>query len=308
MEIFTNKGEVCLVSPEDYELANSFTWHLEDGYFRTEKNGKKIRLHRLIMKQIKGTLNSSETVDHINQNKLDNQRPNLRVASVSVNNRNVNKPKGKYTSDYKGVSEIKKNKWKVAINKDGNVWKYAYYNLEHHAAHQYDIWAKELNSDILNNVKDENLLDFKEWTRTKNSNENRNITELNNGEFKVEISRKIRRIYCVFSTLKEAIEFRDTEEEKIRVLELEKRKEKFKKRLETLEIKIDSDIFEKIYMGTIRYRKDLDFVYFTLPGEKEKQLSRFIMDAKFNELVENIDKNRRNLLRTNLIKKTIRKN
>jgi len=52
-------------------------------------------------------------IDHINQNKLNNRRNNLRVCSRSENGANRSIPKTN-TSGYKGVYRIK-NKWMAQI-------------------------------------------------------------------------------------------------------------------------------------------------------------------------------------------------
>ena len=78
------------------------TWRLSsDGYaVRSETRNRKkdtIRLHREINKTPVGLL-----TDHINGNKLDNRRSNLRTATASQNNANSRrkKPKSGYTGVY----------------------------------------------------------------------------------------------------------------------------------------------------------------------------------------------------------------
>jgi hypothetical protein len=54
------------------------------GYPRTTINGRGVRLHRLIIESVP----PGSVVDHINQNKLDNRKQNLRIVSRAVNQRN----------------------------------------------------------------------------------------------------------------------------------------------------------------------------------------------------------------------------
>lgn len=88
--LLRNTGNYTIVDDEDAEYVNSFgTWYESDrGYAmkKTKINGKNVslRLHRLIAKPPKGLV-----VDHINGNKLDNRRENLRCVSQAINSWNV---------------------------------------------------------------------------------------------------------------------------------------------------------------------------------------------------------------------------
>ena len=64
---------------------------------------KKGKLHRIIMSLKK---HDGLVVDHINKNGLDNRTKNLRVVSVSINNRNTNIRK---TNNFLIVEEL----WKT---------------------------------------------------------------------------------------------------------------------------------------------------------------------------------------------------
>lgn len=77
-----------LIDEGDMGIFNSFNWHISDtGYvlWRGLIGGKKktIRLHRLIARATDGDI-----VDHINRNKLDNRRANLRIVDIATNIRN----------------------------------------------------------------------------------------------------------------------------------------------------------------------------------------------------------------------------
>jgi len=70
-------------------------------------------MHRLIKQTSKGKI-----TDHINQNKLDNRKINLRVVSGMENGRNRGIPKHN-TSGIKGVAWDKsRNKWMASIRRN----------------------------------------------------------------------------------------------------------------------------------------------------------------------------------------------
>lgn len=89
-----------MVDDEDFERVNVFEWHLNDkGYAvrRPHHPKKTIRLHRFIMNPT-----SRQQIDHVDGNKLNNQKYNLRLCNNAENMRN----RGKYRrnqSGYKGV-------------------------------------------------------------------------------------------------------------------------------------------------------------------------------------------------------------
>lgn len=83
------KGTI-LIDAEDLPIAQQYVWNLNPrGYAQSRTRGgregsKAIYLHRLIMK-----VGPGEQVDHINLQKSDNRKVNLRVCSQSKNMHNV---------------------------------------------------------------------------------------------------------------------------------------------------------------------------------------------------------------------------
>lgn len=137
-EIILYKGEICLVGDEDYEEVKKYKWHLDStGYARGLINRKLIRMHTFIMKTSKGKF-----TDHLNGNKLDNRRINLRICSAKENARNRRLQKSN-TTGFKGVKRTGNN-WGafIKINKK-QIWLGTYKNKEE-AAQAYDRKAKEL--------------------------------------------------------------------------------------------------------------------------------------------------------------------
>jgi hypothetical protein len=88
--LLENTGNYTLIDNEDYEKVISFgKWHENDSGYAVKRGavyGKSstIRLHRVIADPPKGL-----EVDHINGNRLDNRRKNLRVVSHAINSWNT---------------------------------------------------------------------------------------------------------------------------------------------------------------------------------------------------------------------------
>ena len=120
-KIKLTKGKYALVDNKDFNFLNQWKWHLSDsgGVVRVigsvkNKNRKNVWMHRLILSP-----HNNMQVDHINHNRLDNRRKNLRVCTQSENNQNKG-AKIDNTSGYKGVSKHKGwNKWVAEIMAKG---------------------------------------------------------------------------------------------------------------------------------------------------------------------------------------------
>jgi hypothetical protein len=108
-------------------------------------NGKTQLLHRYIMSAEKGSF-----IDHIDHNKLNNSRSNLRVCTKAENRYNVAKAKltcrGKIPSSiYKGVSfDGIVSKWRSVIFKERKQHYLGWFDSEVFAAEVYDAAAMQL--------------------------------------------------------------------------------------------------------------------------------------------------------------------
>jgi hypothetical protein len=115
------KGKYTLVDDENYEWLNQWKWYrTELGYVSRTNNvrrstlPKKIQMHTLILNPPAGL-----EPDHINRNKLDNRRANLRVVTRSQNmwNRGLDQNNN---SGYRGVVWNKRaNRWIATIGVHG---------------------------------------------------------------------------------------------------------------------------------------------------------------------------------------------
>ena len=107
------------VDKADAPLVSHYRWYFNRGGYvnavvwdKTAKKHKNIRLHKLLMPV------EYAHVDHINGNKLDNRRCNLRYVNPTQNNRNIGLRRNN-RSGYKGVSWNKaSSKWTAHIMVD----------------------------------------------------------------------------------------------------------------------------------------------------------------------------------------------
>lgn len=151
-----SQGKYAIVDAEDYERLMQWKWYrttigyaartMHFGY----KNGRKIKtditMHRFIMNTPKGM-----DTDHINGDRLDNRRCNLRICSHSENCKNlpIRKNLAKKSSKYKGVSWDKKTKkWvaKIMVNRVHKIL--GYFCEESLAAHAYNKAATECHGEF----------------------------------------------------------------------------------------------------------------------------------------------------------------
>lgn len=126
-EIKLTKGYSTMVDDEDFDYLNQWKWQYADGYaVRSEYLGKingkyklkLIRMHRLIMKTPQGL-----DTDHINFNKLDNQKYNLRICSKSFNSLHRKKCNPTNNTGFLGVHFNKKrNIFQVQVMRNYKVF------------------------------------------------------------------------------------------------------------------------------------------------------------------------------------------
>jgi hypothetical protein len=126
MNIELGNGNVTIVSPEDYEYLNKFSWHLQNASglrtyelrhaFTTITRGSKkeqmaMGMHRLVLARMFNdpafVIQTNRYADHINFDGLDNRRENLRMCTNSENQMNKRLQRNN-TTGYKGVTKDKR--------------------------------------------------------------------------------------------------------------------------------------------------------------------------------------------------------
>ena len=109
-----NVVATAIIDAEDIPKVRYDKWRYSHGYanYATRKKGSMM-MHRKI-------LGTDDFVDHINGNKLDNRKANLRIANKSQNAMNVN---------YKGVSVLPTGKFYAHIKIAGRMFNLGHYEL-----------------------------------------------------------------------------------------------------------------------------------------------------------------------------------
>lgn len=103
-------GEHVLFDREDYPKIAQHKWSKSGGYACTIIDGHNVRFHRLIIDCPEKML-----IDHINRNRLDNRKCNLRICTTMQNNWNAIYPR--FNGGHRGVIKLNRtNKWLARIN------------------------------------------------------------------------------------------------------------------------------------------------------------------------------------------------
>ncbi|AYV76996.1 MAG: HNH endonuclease [Barrevirus sp.] len=105
-----------IIDKEDYDKIKNHCWYLnDDGYVVATIGGDTTRIHKFIM----NSTISTEFIDHIDSNPLNNIKSNLRRSNKHKNPQNQSKREGA-SSKYHGVNVIKTSimkRWKVFVAK-----------------------------------------------------------------------------------------------------------------------------------------------------------------------------------------------
>lgn len=132
-----SNGGSAVVDQEDFAHLSKWKWHRSQGGYARRTGWKVvISMHRLIT-----TCPSGLEVDHINRDKLDNRRENLRVVNHSINQHNT-PAQCDNTSGYKGVCFDKsRNRWRAATKHGGRHILIGRYATAEEADAAYRAWV-----------------------------------------------------------------------------------------------------------------------------------------------------------------------
>ena len=148
----TGRGYHCVLDIEDEKTWDKFPWQYNKTTqeFMFQRGSALLGFTRYKLSRfLLGVNNPDECVDHINGDRFDNRKCNLRICTKAENNRNKVKTQNKTTSKYKGVYwERSCNRWRVQMEKNGRRYNVGVFKDEVEAAKAYDKKALELYGEF----------------------------------------------------------------------------------------------------------------------------------------------------------------
>lgn len=156
----TRHKEICnyaLVDDDDYSIVSKYHWSFKSsGYVEGKINGKMIKLHRFIAKIHRWNVGEN-VIDHINRDKKDNRKSNLRICTFQQNLFNRMAQHNDATSCYKGVSQRENGHWRMRVYVNGKCYCDETYRTEIEAAVAYNMAATKAHGKyaLLNDIPEE---------------------------------------------------------------------------------------------------------------------------------------------------------
>lgn len=149
-QIPLSKGQIAIVDDDDYlKIGKKHYYYHQKGYALrwagSENHPKEIYMHQDIM----GMPPSGMFIDHINRNRLDNRKCNLRFVTRAQNRVNSRKTRYGIYSLYRGAHfHCLRRKWAASIGAKGKLIHLGYFQSERDAALAYNKAAVKFHGEF----------------------------------------------------------------------------------------------------------------------------------------------------------------
>ena len=272
-----------------YDTLKESRYNLSNTGYAISTKGKL--LHRLIT-----DANKNEIVDHINGDKLDNRKENLRIVSRSCNSHNKLK-KDNLTSNFIGVSFRKdKNTWRCSISYNYKLEQISF-EKEEHAAYWYDQLALKYYGD---NAKINNIEKPPDFVEPIYENKDLPIGVTKNRN--KYIARIGGKYLGQFDTIDEAKQKYENSKEKSKI------ETKVMRNLNNIaiikikdtEILVDDDKYQMLVK--YKWKMDNNNYPFAKVDNKLIRMHRLVIEADENDLIDHINRNKNDNRISNLRK------
>jgi len=152
-EGMTADNQTFIFSLKDWDKVTSYNWHIDaKGYVVTQVDRNISKLHHLILRPYDGL-----QIDHINRNKKDCRRSNLRFASNRENAANKSVYRNNFSTGHKNVY-LTSNKYRVVISKNGVAHHFGYFDNIKEAIQIANRARQELFGEFAFEDSDKNLI------------------------------------------------------------------------------------------------------------------------------------------------------
>lgn len=135
-------NEPFLVDSDLVSIVEKHSWCKSNGYPAARIGGKLKRLHEIVC-ETDGVNNQDLYIDHMNQDKTDNRRRNLRLITPEDSAKNM-PLRVDNTSGFTGVTKTKNNTYRAYITVNGKQKNLGYYRNIEDAVEARNIAEKEL--------------------------------------------------------------------------------------------------------------------------------------------------------------------
>jgi hypothetical protein len=303
--------EYALVDEDDFEKVNKYRWRLVNGYAQGIVKGKDIRLHHFVLKKPE----NGNVIDHSNQDRLNEQKQNLKEVSRSENSHNQQKNTNiESTSKFKGVCWDKNaNFWVAKCTIDKNKVHLGSFESEEEAAKAYDIYTFiKLKKKANNN----NLVKYEDTLTINIDDLIKKPSNIYDTPKNIRFDNRVNKFSAQkrYNNKRYIGKYRETVEEALKdleginkTIELLKNEEYNKKeitrntngipyiKVKDLEVLVDEDNWHELSQMSWSISKDGYIV-----NTKVGRMHRIIMKAKDGELVDHINNIKYNNRRCNL--------